>query len=169
MTKSPKNKVNRSDLALVFGVAATTIDAWIKAGCPYLERPTGRGKGWVFDTAAVARWREQRAAEDAAGKEVQDEAALRLRKLAAEAKAAELALMRDMGELAPIADMERVWSRILAETQSKFRGMFITRCATQLVGETDQRAFKRILLAEVDSALEILADMDLDDHDGGDA
>ena len=165
MKEQAKNRANRSDLASVFGIAPTTVDAWIKAGCPYLERPTGRGKGWAFDTAAVARWREQRAAEEAAGKDVQDEAALRLRKLAAEAKAAELTLMRDMGEVATITEMERVWSRILAETQSRLRGSFVTRCEAQLLGETDGRAFKRTLLAEVDSALEALAEMDLADQD----
>ena len=164
MKEQAKNKVNRSDLASVFGIAPTTVDAWIKAGCPYLERPTGRGKGWVFDTAAVARWREQRAAEDAAGKEVQDEAALRLRKLAAEAKSAEMELLQRMGALAPIDEMEREWSRVLAEVQSNLRGSLITRLATQLIGETDARAFKRIALAEVDSVLESLANMDLSEE-----
>lgn len=169
MKEQAKNKVNRSDLALVFGVAPTTIDAWIKAGCPYLERPTGRGKGWLLDTAAVANWREQRAAEAAAGKEVQDEAALRLRKLAAEAKSAELKLAQETGQVASIEVMERVWSRMLAELQSNLRGSFVGRCEKQLLGETDRRSFKRILLSEVDSALLCLADMDLsepDDRDG---
>lgn len=165
MNNQAKNKVNRSDLASVFGVAPTTIDAWIKAGCPYLERPTGRGKGWLFDTAAVVRWREQRAADDAAGKEVHDEAALRLRKLAADAKHAELDLLERMGQVADIGTMERVWSRVLAELQSSLRGVFVTRCESQLVGETDGRKFKRILLAEVDSALECVATMDLSEPD----
>jgi len=153
---------------LVFGIAPTTVDAWIKAGCPYLERPTGRGKGWLFDTAAVGRWREQVVADTAAGKEVQDEAALRLRKLAAEAKSAELKLAHEMELVGSIEVMERVWSRMLAELQSNLRGSFVSRCETQLLGETDGRAFKRVLLAEVDSSLECLADMDLADKDDDD-
>lgn len=164
MKEQAKNRVNRSDLASVFGIAPTTVDAWIKAGCPYLERPTGRGKGWAFDTAAVARWREQRAAEEASGREVQDEAALRLRKLAAEAKFAEMELLQRMGALAPIDDMERVWSRVLAELQSNLRGSLITRLATQLIGETDPKTFKRIALTEVDSLLESLVEMDLSEE-----
>lgn len=161
MNDQAKNKVNRTDLASVFGIAPTTVDAWVKAGCPYLERPTGRGKGWTFDTAAVARWREQRAADEAAGRDVPDETAMRLRKLAADAKSAELALAKEMGLVASIDAMERTWSKVLAELQSTFRGSFITRCETQLVGETNARTFKRILLDEVDSALNALADMDL--------
>lgn len=169
MKEQAKNRVNRSDLALVFGVAPTTIDAWIKAGCPYEERPTGRGRGWVFDTAAVARWREQRAAEEAAGQEVHDEAALRLRKLAAEARSAELKLAIETGAVASLDVIERVWSRILAELQSNLRGSFVTRCEKQLLGETDGRAFKRTLLGEVDSALNCLANMEIDDLGEGEA
>jgi len=165
MDTQAKNRVNRSDLASVFGIAPTTVDAWVKAGCPYLERPTGRGKGWLFDTAAVSRWREQVAADAAAGKEVQDEAALRLRKLAAEAKRAELDLAREMGQVADLAAVERSWSRILAELQSNLCGSFVTRCEKQLLGETDSRAFKRVLLSEVHSSLETLADMDIGDEE----
>jgi terminase small subunit / prophage DNA-packing protein len=161
MTNTTKNKVNRSDLAVVFGVAPTTVDAWVKAGCPYDSRATGRGKGWVFDTADVSRWREQRAADEAAGADVQDEAALKKRKLSAEAKTAEMVLLKEMGSLAPVDAMERIWCRVMAELQSNLRGSFVTRCASQLIGETDERAFKRILLAEVDSSLECLSEMDL--------
>jgi phage terminase Nu1 subunit (DNA packaging protein) len=66
-----------------------------------------------------------------------------------------------MGQLAPIADMERAITRVMAEMQSKLRGAFVTRAVTQLLGETDERTFKRVLLAEVDSALEVLAGMDV--------
>jgi terminase small subunit / prophage DNA-packing protein len=166
MAKGAGQKVNRKQLAGVFGISLPTVDAWLRAGCPFDQRGAA-GKEWIFDTADVMRWREQRAADEAGGQDVQDEAALKKRKLSAEAKMAELELLKEMGELAPVDAMERIWARILAELQSNLRGSFVTRCASQLIGETDDRAFKRILLAEVDSSLECLSEMDLTEDDSG--
>jgi phage terminase Nu1 subunit (DNA packaging protein) len=168
MAKGQGQKVNRKQLADVFGISLPTVDAWVRSGCPF-DQKGERGKEWIFDTADVMRWREQRAADDAAGQDVQDDAALKRRKLSAEAKAAELDLLLRMGQVADIAAMERVWSRMLAELQSNLRGAFVSRCESQLLGETDGRAFKRILLAEVDSSLDCLADMDLSEPDDDDA
>ena len=56
--------VNRAELAAICGVTVVTIDAWRQKGCPYVERG-GRGKEWIFDTAAVIDWRLQRAVTDA--------------------------------------------------------------------------------------------------------
>ncbi len=47
--------VNRNDIADIFGVAKTTVDAWVKKGCPVLEKP-GRGKTSKYDSAAVHKW-----------------------------------------------------------------------------------------------------------------
>jgi len=165
MKQTAGNKVNRAELAATFGVAVTTVDAWIRAGMPVEQRAAGKGKPWVFDTAVVNRWREQRAADDAAGVEVADEAALRLRKLRAETTKAELELAQAKGLVASVDEMERVWSRLLSEFQGNLRGSFVMRCATQLVGETDERTFKRVLRAEVDSCLEGMARMELNEDD----
>lgn len=164
MAKGAGQKVNRKQLAAVFGISLPTVDAWLRAGCPFDQRGAS-GKEWIFDTAEVMRWREQRATDEAGGVDVQDDAALKRRKLSAEAKMAELELLKQMGELAPVDAMDRMWSRVLAELQSNLRGSFVTRCASQLIGETDERAFKRILLAEVDSSLECLSEMDLSEDE----
>lgn len=157
-------KVNRKQLADVFGISLPTVTAWISAGCPFDQRG-GTGREWVFDTADVMRWREQRAAEEAGGQDVQDEAALKRRRMIADARTAELDLAVRMGEVADIGVMERVWTRIIAELQSNLRGPLVTRLESQLLGETDGRTFKRIALAEIDTALESLADMDLSEDD----
>ena len=167
MAKGQGQKVNRKQLADVFGISLPTVDAWVRSGCPF-DQKGERGKEWSFDTADVMRWREQIARDDAGDQETVDDNALKRRKLSAEAKRAELDLARDMGLLGGVDVMERVWSRVMSELQSKLRGAFVTRCESQLLGETDGRAFKRVLLAEVDSALEILADMDLTEPDEGD-
>lgn len=168
MAKGQGQKVNRKQLADVFGVSLPTIDAWVASGCPFDQRG-GRGVEWAFDTADVMRWREDLARADAGGQDVQDDAALKRRKLANDVRMGDLDFLERSGQVASIDVMERVWSRILAELQSNLRGSFVSRCETQLLGETDGRAFKRVLLSEVDSALNVLADMDLSEPDEDDA
>ncbi len=168
MSKGQGKKVNRKQLADIFGISLPTVDAWVRSGAPY-DQKGDRGKEWMFDTADVMRWRERRAVDEVGGADTQDEAALDRRKKLAAARLSELELAQKMGELAPVDHMERIWSRIVAETQSNFRGAFIRRCAQQLVGETDKREFQRVLLAEVDSTLESLAKMDLSEADESEA
>jgi terminase small subunit / prophage DNA-packing protein len=168
MTKPYGKKVNRTDLAEFFGISLSTVDAWVKAGCPFDQRPVNRGKGWVFDTADVMRWREERARMEAGGQDVQDDAALTKRRKLAETRLVELELAKAMGEVGSIDAMERVWSRLLIEFQTTMRGAFVMRCATQLLGETDERTFKRVLLSEVDSCLTSLSKMDLSEPEDGD-
>lgn len=160
MAKGKGQKVNRKQLADVFGISLPTVDAWLKAGCPYDQRG-GHGKEYVFDTADVMRWREQRAADEAGGSEVADEAALNLRRLRANTLSAELALLKERKLVAPLDQVERTLARVFAEIQSNLRGSLITRLATQLIGETDERTFKRVALAEIDVILESLASMDV--------
>jgi phage terminase Nu1 subunit (DNA packaging protein) len=165
MAKGKGNKVNRSGLAAVFGVSLPTVDAWVRAGCPFDQRGGVGGQQWEFDTADVARWREQRAADDAGGADVADEVALKKRRLKAETLAAELDLLERRNLVAPLEQMERVLTRAMAEVQSNLRGNLIARCASQLIGETDERKFKAVMLAEVDAVLESLADLDLTAED----
>jgi phage terminase Nu1 subunit (DNA packaging protein) len=48
--------MNRTRLAEFFGVAMPTVDSWIRAGCPYVQRGT-RGHEWQFDVLAVIEWK----------------------------------------------------------------------------------------------------------------
>lgn len=160
-------KVNRTGLADVFGVNVSTVDSWVKLNCP-ADQKGGRGREWVFDTADVSKWLLQRARDDAGGQDTQDDAALDRRKKLAAARLAELDLAKQMGALAPVDHMERVWSRIVAETTSAFRGAFVRRVASQLLGELDEREFKRVLLNEIDTTLETLAKMDPTEDDDAD-
>ena len=162
-------KANRAELARVFGIALTTVDTWLRLGCPY-DQKGAPGREWVFDTADIARWREERVRAEAGGQEAQDDAALTRRRKLAETRLAELELAKTMGEVGSIDAMERVWSRLLVEFQTAMSGASVIRCATQLLGETDERTFKPVLLGEVDSCLSALSSMDLsesDEDDGG--
>lgn len=46
---------NRTQLADIFGVAKTTVDAWVSKGCPVVEKG-GKGTPSKYDTADVYRW-----------------------------------------------------------------------------------------------------------------
>lgn len=47
---------NKADLANWFGVSLTTVDQWLRRGCPYIQRGE-RGKQWRFDFLAVCKWK----------------------------------------------------------------------------------------------------------------
>ncbi|QJB21901.1 putative small terminase [Xanthomonas phage FoX3] len=160
MSRGNGRDVNRADLAAIFGVSLPTIDSWVKNGCPGVKSGIGKGGTWSFDTAAVARWREQRAAEEASGDTVADEAALKKRKLLAETIAAEHDMMIKKRLVAPLDQVERAMSRVFAEVRTNMRSL-PSRCVTQLIGENDERQFKRVLLAEIDVVLESLAEFDV--------
>lgn len=165
---SPKGQnVNRSELSALFGISLPTVDAWVRAGCPGVKTGSGKGGGWTFNTAEVARWREQRAAAEAAGDTVADEAALKKRKLFAETIAAEHDAMVKKQLVAPLDQVERAMSRAFAEVRTNMRSL-PGRVVTQLIGETDERTFKQVLLSEIDTVLESLADFDMFAEEGAD-
>lgn len=166
MAKGRGQKVNREGLAGVFGVTVVTIDAWIRSNCPFDQRGA-KGKSWVFDTADVAEWRENRAKESATGEEVSDERELKRRKLAAETGKAELEFAIAKGEVAPVREFERAQAGLMASIRQNVMQV-PSRAVLQLLGETDERAFKSKLSAELQLALETAAESDIamdDDQD----
>jgi terminase small subunit / prophage DNA-packing protein len=50
-----RRKANKAEVAEWFGVSVPTVDAWIRRGCPHLQRGN-RGLSWIFDIKAVAEW-----------------------------------------------------------------------------------------------------------------
>lgn len=166
MAKGRGQKVNKAGLASVFGVSLVTIEAWIRNGCPVEERGAGKGKPWVFDTADVAAWREQKAAEDASGEDFADEAALKRRKLLAATLAEELALAREKSQVALIDEFEKVWSGTWAKVRQNVMGV-AQRVALSLVGEQSEARIKEVLRAELSEALRQSTKEDA--HDEGEA
>lgn len=147
--------VTRQGLADVFGVALPTVDAWVRQGCPYLKKG-GRGAQWEFDTAAVATWMKDKAAEDATGSRNIGKEELDRRKAQASTELVELELAKAKGEVAPIDQVMRAVSRAFAEVRAGMRNL-PSRTVSQLIGETDERRFKSVMLAEIDEVLKSLA------------
>jgi phage terminase Nu1 subunit (DNA packaging protein) len=53
--------VNCTRLAVLFGVARTTVDTWVAEGCPMIKRSASRGDPFAFDSAEVHAWLIKRA------------------------------------------------------------------------------------------------------------
>jgi phage terminase Nu1 subunit (DNA packaging protein) len=60
--KTDGKLVSRAELAEIFGVALTTVDGWVRKGCPVHRKAPKRGIPAEFDTAQVIRWREREGA-----------------------------------------------------------------------------------------------------------
>lgn len=169
MAKTIKGRtVNRTGLAEVFGVALPTVDMWRKDGCPVVTMG-GRGKEWEFDTAEVANWLRERDVRAATGDRVTDKDELQRRKLAAETEKAELELAKAKGEVAPLDQVERAVARAFAEVRAGMRNL-PQRTVSMLIGETDERRFKSVMMGEIDEVLKSLVTASLLDgyDEGGD-
>lgn len=157
--------VNRTGLSDVFGVALNTIDSWVRQGCPFVQRGAGRGQEWQFNTKDVSEWLQQKRVAEATGDVQADEAELRRRRLAAETAKAELELAKARDMVAPLDQVERMVAKAFAQVRAGMRNL-PGRTVTQLIGETDERRFKSVLLNEIDQVLEALASASLaDDED----
>lgn len=55
-TVPQSRRANKMEVAEFFGVSLPTIDAWIRRGCPNVQKGS-RGVSWVFDLLQVAEWR----------------------------------------------------------------------------------------------------------------
>ena len=159
--------VNRQELADAMGVSAPTIDRWIREGCPIRVRPR-KGIPAQFVLGEVVAWWGQRERENATGGATSDEAELKRRKLAAETGTSELEFAKAKGEVAPVAEFERATARMMATVRTNVMNV-PQRAVLQLLGETDETTFKRVLRAELTLALEQSAQVDFDlDDDGED-
>ena len=156
--------VNRTGLSDVFGVALTTIDSWVRLGCPVVVRARGKGQEWQFNTAQIAKWLQDKAADDAAGEIPDDINLLRIRKQKAETELAELMLAEKKGQVALISEFEQAQAVVFGIIRSNMMNI-PQRAVLQLLGETDARIFKEKLRAEIVLALETAAEAELEDDE----
>lgn len=157
--------VSRPRLASIFGVSLPTIDAFVRAGMPAAQRG-GPGRHWAFNTASCTTWLRQHEREGAADVDAASEAELRRRRLAAQTRLVEIELAQAQSLVAPVAQMEQAMTAAFAEVRANLRTI-PSRAVRQLIGETDELRFKKVLLAEIDQALlalsraELITDADL--------
>lgn len=98
------------------------------------------------------------AAENNEGSELQRE---RLLKLRAERVMAELELAKQTGEVAPLAEIQRVWTARAALIRINVLNV-VPRSVIRLIGETSEIKFRAALREELVNALRSAADADID-------
>ncbi len=148
--------VTQGELAAFYGVDYRTIPQWVKRGCP-IKSKGGRGKSHTFDSVAVARWREEQIAAALAGdQETQDAEELKRRKLAGETTLIEIDVLKARGEVVLIDDVVREYTDAVLACKAHLRNIPL-RVAPLVVGETDETRIKDVILSEIDSALDELA------------
>ena len=96
-------RANKAETAEFFEVSPNSIEAWVRRGCPVVERGGAR-KPWVFDLLEVARWR---LAGDQPSGDVDPEAMSPAeRKAWYEGEARRRELAEKARELIPVAEVE---------------------------------------------------------------
>jgi phage terminase Nu1 subunit (DNA packaging protein) len=167
--KTPTGRrVNRSELAAIQGVAVSTIDAMVRRGLPYLQRPSGKGKGWIFDTAQVREWELSRAVENLIGDAGQvDRGEAERRKAIAQAALAEHELGERRRELISVDLAASIIRREYAAVRSRLLAM-PAKVAPELALAKEPAEARAVLEAELREVLGELSGGDLVGADAGD-
>lgn len=160
-------RFNRAETASAMGVNVTTLDRWVKEGCPVAQRGS-RGIEWVFELPEVVRWYGNRRATEAQEDAPNDLMEIELRKERALMLKAELELAKAKGDVAPLKEFEKVQAKAMAEIRARIMNV-PQRVVMRLLGESDESKFKNLLADELREALESAsaADLEIDDEDDG--
>jgi phage terminase Nu1 subunit (DNA packaging protein) len=159
MTSPMTRFANRAEAAELMGVNPTTLDRWVKEGCPVAERGS-RGVEWKFDIPALVKWWGDRRAAQAAEDEPGDMMEIELRTKRAQMLKAELELAKAKGEVGAVREFELVQSKAMAAVRARVMNV-PQRVVMRLLGETNETTFKARLTEELRNALESAADEDL--------
>lgn len=155
-------KLNRQEMADLLAVDPTTLDRWVRQGCPVIEK-AGKGRPASFEAGAVVRWyaaREADKALESAEAEIADEALeeWRRRKVAAEAQLRELELARSKGEVVSADHVMRSMRDTLVGGREYVVRHTPGRIARRVIGETVEHKIRTACEDEIRQALHAWAD-----------
>ncbi|MCJ2067766.1 terminase small subunit [Methylobacterium sp. J-030] len=171
--------VNRSDLATLCNVTLPTIDAWVRKGCPVVERGS-KGQQYQFDCAAVIDWRVASAVEDAVsglqtgdGKVSKDEAVRRRAVASAivaevEADEALKSVVSRFDAETVVADFCQALRSALSNAGSKIAGRVVQMTQPNEVRDLCEAEINRAFQAAESDLQERWADVDGEGDRSGD-
>lgn len=158
--------VNKQELADIFGVNTTTVDIWVRKGCPVVTKGT-RGIPWELNTAEIYEWRKNRAIEQnqktdntvtCDNKELDikvKQEKYRLTKYQANEQKVKSELAEKKVIAVDIVDTSL--ANLFALIRDKVLSV-PSRVELDLLGETDSIAFNEILTKEIKEALHEVCD-----------
>jgi phage terminase Nu1 subunit (DNA packaging protein) len=142
---------NRGEMAGILGISPTTLDRYVQAGCPFLEKGSGR-REYRFNTAEVIRWVLAR--ETSPGRAQTDDTRRRYNQAAAELKEFQLAEKR--GSMIRVEDIVPIIEDELANLRSRLLAI-PNNVAPKVTSMTDPTAIEAALREEVIAALSELS------------
>ena len=154
--------VTRDRCASIFGIARTTLDDWVKRGCPILKKGA-MGVAAEFDTAAVADWRINEATVgDAGGSPDLTKERARLAREQADKAAMENAQLRR--ELLPADEVKKADESIWATVRDRMRSipMAAADLCVEEAAKSGSAGVADILRSMIDDALEALGTADVE-------
>lgn len=143
-------KCNRSQMADIMGIGLQTLDARVKEGLPYEQRPDKEAgtTGWLFDTVDVIDWLTGRIDGDSKS----DEGKLaKVRISVADAGLKEIQLQKEMGLVVGVEDSIEPFEEVIGIIKSQINAV-PGRVAQQVAAESDPAVTLRILKKEMDKA-----------------
>jgi phage terminase Nu1 subunit (DNA packaging protein) len=147
--------MSQAALAQVFGVTSATVRCWVARGCPVVERG-GKGRSARFNSAAVAKWREEQIAlassDNAAAMDFHE---AKRRRMAAMAVLAEVEADLKVGAVVLIDDVVSVMSSEYAVVRNQLLGLG-SKIAPRAAALNSADEVKSLVDAEVCQALENL-------------
>lgn len=152
---------NRTEIANVFGVAALTIDKYVREGMPYISRPTargGKGHGWKFDSKSCIEWFVNRGKK---GTKKADVEAAELRIKVAEATIKEVNAAERLKTMIHVEDVLTLQEEQFGVIKSALTD-FPGRHSQALAVETDPAAVLRMLKEAINEILTDISGQDVD-------
>lgn len=145
---------NKAEVAEAFGVTLPTIDAWIRKGCPVMQRGR-RGVAWELDIFEAYKWRFDVGAADADSEDPEQmspKERLDYYKGCRERDAHR----KESGELMHVDDVTATWTKIVGITKSRLMALPM-RLAPVLVAVTELREAEDTVQDGIVAALEDLS------------
>ncbi|MBP4049009.1 terminase small subunit [Chromobacterium violaceum] len=147
-------QVNKRTLSDILGISERSLTEWQKAGLP-IEIEGGRGSENLYDTAAVVKWMVRREVTKAVAETPRN----RLDSIRADRE--ELALARDLDEVAPAALYEEAWKNHIMAARTELLALPET-VASSLAALYDVDVDPTLIQQPIEAALSKLESFDVD-------
>lgn len=159
------NLVNKTDLAIVFGVTNKTIDNWRKAGMPRV----GERRATRYDTAKCIKWHADQKLQESfrkheIGAQIVDEKEAKAKKASFEAALTELEYREAIEQTVSVKRVEKYVDALIVQLKDAVMGI-PGQWSDQVLGIKDRTAAIDILDELTRKLLKSIANEDLQMED----